>query len=294
LGPPALRYSLRSTYKKDTLPPLSKTHSKRLDLNKEALASRFGSRTNSYEAATPVQSRMGQSLLDRIHRETVAENVRTILEIGCGTGRLTRELKARFPDAAICAIDISPAMIQHARQQVPGPEYRVEDAEGYLQVHGRQFDLVVSNATVQWFVDLDKGIRGMAAALAPGGFLALGTFGERTFHELDDAFRRAYHRNELTAHNHVVPMKSADDLRRILPQAEVVERDTLSYFPDVRTFLQSIRDAGAGNSQTGRRSIPRAVLRDMSRYYEAHHTRPGSSDIQATYHTCLLFFRRPD
>ncbi|MFN2328354.1 MAG: methyltransferase domain-containing protein [Chromatocurvus sp.] len=272
---------------------MSKTHSKRLELDKEALASRFGSRADSYEAATPVQSNMGQSLLDKIQRETVAANVRTILEIGCGTGRLTRELKARFPKAKITAIDISQAMIRHAREQVPGPEYRVGDAEAYLQLPDQQFDLIVSNATVQWFVDLDKGIEGMASALAPGGFLALGTFGERTFHELADAFREAYRKNGRSVHDHVVPMKSVDELRQILPQAEVVEREVLSHFPDVRTFLQSIRDAGAVNSQAGRKAIPRDVLRDMAHYYKARYTRPGSSDIQATYHTCFLFYRRP-
>lgn len=277
----------------DNFAPLSKNRNTDLALDKEVLASRFGARADSYEAATPVQDVMGQYLLDTIRRYTANRSIHEILEVGCGTGRLTRAIKALFPAARITAIDISQEMIHHARQQVAGPEYRVMDAEAYLQSPDRTFDLVLSNATVQWFVDLESGMQRMAAALSPGGLLALGTLGERTFQELADAFRCAYRNNQLTAHNHVVPMKSANCLRRILPEAEVVERDVVSHFTDVRAFLQSIRDAGAVNSQAGHKSIPKAVFRDMSHYYKARYTAPDSSRIQATYHTCFVFYRRP-
>lgn len=273
---------------------MPKTSTPNPALDKEAIASRFGSRANSYEAATPVQHVMGQYLLDTIRRETGNRSVHEILEVGCGTGRLTRAIQSLFPTATITAIDISREMIDHATQQVAGPKYRVVDAEAYLQSPDRAFDLIVSNATVQWFADLDSGMRRMAAALTPGGYLALGTFGERTFQELADAFSFAYSKNQLMAHNHVVPMKSVACLRRTLPEAEVVERDVVSHFADVRAFLQSIRDAGAVNSQAGQRSIPKAVFRDMSHYYKARYTAPDSTHIQATYHTCFVFYRRPD
>ena len=273
--------------------PLSAIKNTHLELDKRALANRFGSRAESYEAATPVQQVMGQCLLDRIRSEQPNVNVQEILEVGCGTGRLTRALKALFPSANITAIDISQEMIDYATKQVPGPDYLVVDAEEYLQSLNRRFDLIVSNATVQWFVHLDKAIERMCSVLAPGGFLALGTFAERTFCELADAFNCAYQKNQLAVQNHVVPMKSVDYLRQLLPEAELVERDILAHFADVRTFLQSIKDAGAVNSQAGQRPIPRTVLRDMPHYYEALYKKPGSREIQATYHTCFLFYRRP-
>ena len=273
--------------------PLSATKKTQLELDKRALANRFGSRAESYEAATPVQQIMGQGLLDKIRSEQPVAGIREILEIGCGTGRLTRALQALFPSANITAIDISPEMIRFATKQVPGPDYLVIDAEEYLTSLDRQFDLIVSNATVQWFVELEKAIERMCAALVPGGFLALGTFAERTFCELADAFNCAYQNNRLAVQNHVVPMKSVDYLRQILPEAEVVERDILAHFADVRTFLQSIKDAGAVNAQSGQRPIPRAVLRDMPHYYEALYQKPDSREIQATYHACFMFYRRP-
>ncbi|WP_438950799.1 methyltransferase domain-containing protein [Porticoccus sp.] len=268
-------------------------HTQLLALDKRALANRFGSRAESYNAATPVQQVMGQCLLDRIRSEQPDGHVQEILEVGCGTGRLTRELKALFPSANITAIDISQEMIDYATKQVPGPDYLVMDAEEYLRSLDRRFDLIVSNATVQWFVDLEKVVASMRAGLTPGGFLALGTFAERTFCELADAFDCAYQKNRLAAQNHLVPMKSVGYLRQILPEAEVVEQDILAHFKDVRTFLQSIKNAGAVNSQSGQRSIPKAVLRDMLHYYEARYKEPGSRKIQATYHACFLFYRRP-
>ena len=99
-----------------------------------------------------------------------------VLEVGCGTGQLTRQLVPYGFD--LTAIDISPAMIELATRVVPAPNVSFlatsfEDFDGGDTV----FDLVVSATAWHW---LDPEIAYVKAArfLRPGGWLALLATGE--------------------------------------------------------------------------------------------------------------------
>ena len=58
------------------------------------------------------------------------------------------------------------------------------DAELFLQGSDRRYDLVVSNATLQWFDDLEGAINRVAACLKPGGCFAASVFGPASLGEL--------------------------------------------------------------------------------------------------------------
>lgn len=263
------------------------------DIDKDSVAARFGARAHSYEAATPVQEAMAGTLMERIQRHFAGRAVRHVLELGCGTGRLTRQLDARLHPARLTAIDIAPDMVAHARAASPCAEYLVADAEDYLQhLGGGEFDLVVSNATIQWFDRPEAALRKAHESLAPGGLLAVATFAERTFQELADAFDLAYAATGHARRPHVVPMRPVPEWAGMLPGLEVVEADIERSFPDVRAFLRSIQEAGAVNSLAGRQAIPRAVLQAMVEQYGRRHTDPASGQVRATYHVCYLFHDR--
>ena len=74
-----------------------------------------------------------------------------ILDIGCGPGNSTQILVLRWPDSEIIGIDNSPAMIEKARKDYPKQEWRILDA-GTDEITGI-FDIVFSNATIQWIPD---------------------------------------------------------------------------------------------------------------------------------------------
>jgi ubiquinone/menaquinone biosynthesis C-methylase UbiE len=99
-----------------------------------------------------------------------------VLEIGCGTGQLTRQLAGRSFD--LTAIDIGTAMVEAARRNVEGVKtrFRVCSFEDFA---GRgPFDLIVSATAFHW-VDPDVGLAKAARLLRSGGWLALLTTGER-------------------------------------------------------------------------------------------------------------------
>jgi len=98
-----------------------------------------------------------------------------ILDVGCGTGYLLRQLAARCPEAAgLSGIDPAPAMIRAARastadsrlQWLPGT---VEE----LPFPAEAFDLVVSTTSFDHWSDQQAGLRQCARVLAPRGWLVL-------------------------------------------------------------------------------------------------------------------------
>lgn len=258
-------------------------------IDKAAVSTRFGTSSYRYENVTPVQEAMGLRLLAQVQQMVPDENVRKILELGCGTGRLTRRLAAIYPEALIVSVDISPEMISYARKQYPHAHYVVADAEDYIFELQQEFDLIISNATIQWFEKLEATLIKTKSLLASGGLLAIATFGERTFIELATAFNQAYDLNHMQRRSHVVTMPSVADLRSILPGAIFTEEEFYSAFNDVRAFMKSIKDAGAVNSLSNRQAIPKTILSSMMSIYNDTYRQQESGCVLATYHSCYLF-----
>lgn len=99
-----------------------------------------------------------------------------VLEIGCGTGQLTRLLAGRAFD--LTAIDIGKAMVQAARCNVTDAAVRFEVCSFEDFAGSGPFDLIVSATAFHW-VDPGMGLAKAARLLRPGGWLALLTTGER-------------------------------------------------------------------------------------------------------------------
>ncbi len=93
----------------------------------------------------------------------------SVIDLGCGTGRLTRELADRLPHADVLGIDRSEEMLaearQHARDAVRFERRAIEDIEG-------TYDRIYSNAALHWLPDHPALLKQLMSHLAPGGQLA--------------------------------------------------------------------------------------------------------------------------
>ena len=110
----------------------------------------------------------------RFHRDQFLEIVppasgRT-LDLGCGEGRLARDLAALGHD--VVGVDVSPTMIDAARDAAPEMELHVADAAA-LPFPDASFGLVVAFMSFQDIDDLRGAIREAARVLAPAGRLCL-------------------------------------------------------------------------------------------------------------------------
>lgn len=85
-------------------------------------------------------------------------NVRTVLDLGCGTGDVTFRAAMAFPEAAVDALDGSGAMLGYARDELakmPGFGERIHFIHGKLQdfLPAKSYDLVVSNSLLHHMPD---------------------------------------------------------------------------------------------------------------------------------------------
>ena len=109
----------------------------------------------------------------------------TVLDAGCGSGRVTRMLLDRLPDGHVIAVDAAPSMVELAREAV-GPRATVIHADLTELELDRAVDAAFSNAVFHWVLDHDALFRRLHAALRPGGLLAAqcgGAGNVERFHE---------------------------------------------------------------------------------------------------------------
>jgi trans-aconitate 2-methyltransferase len=98
---------------------------------------------------------------------------KTIADLGCGSGEMTRTLANRWPGASVVGIDNSPEMLTRAECHVLPGRLRFEKGDLATWRSPVPLDLLLSNAALQWVGDHERVLAGWAAMLAPGGVLAV-------------------------------------------------------------------------------------------------------------------------
>jgi trans-aconitate 2-methyltransferase len=93
----------------------------------------------------------------------------TVTDLGCGPGELTATLAERWPAATVTGIDSSPEMIARARTLDSPVEFRVGDVRDWAP----DADVLVTNATLQWVPGHRELLSRWAAAMPPGGWIAM-------------------------------------------------------------------------------------------------------------------------
>src|SRR5687768_4223962 len=99
----------------------------------------------------------GRPFVDLLAR-VAAEDPRTVVDLGCGPGNLTRLLAQRWPGAEVVGIDSSAEMVAQARA-IDGITWEVADLRD--RTRPDPVDVLVSNATLQWLpehLDLLPGL----------------------------------------------------------------------------------------------------------------------------------------
>jgi trans-aconitate 2-methyltransferase len=132
--------------------------------------------------STPLE-RNGLSVLDRLQ----LRGDETVLDAGCGSGRVTQALIERLPDGHVIGLDGSPGMIEAARARL-GEEAELIVCDLLdLDIGDRWVDAVFSTAVFHWIADHDALFARLRGVLRPGGQLVAQCGGEGNTPELLDA-----------------------------------------------------------------------------------------------------------
>lgn len=96
-----------------------------------------------------------------------------VLDLGCGPGTSTAVLQSVFPKAEILGIDNSQDMLEKARSSYPSLSFAEVDIEHDLSSLGAGYDVVFSNACLQWVPDHESLLPRLLSLLQSGGVLAV-------------------------------------------------------------------------------------------------------------------------
>ncbi len=235
-----------------------------------------------YDAAAVLQHEVGRRLLERLEWMRVAP--RRVADLGCGTGRGTAGLQARYPEAEVVALDLAEGMLGVARHSVAR-----SDATGWvcgdlaaLPFAERSVDLLYSNLALQWCLDPAAVFAELRRVLRPGGLLLFTTFGPDTLGELRASWAEVDDRNHVNAFFDLHDLGDALVRARLADPVMDCEHITLTY-PDVVALMRDLKAIGAHNVTAGR---PRGLTgrRALATLADAYATfRRADGTLPATY-----------
>lgn len=250
-------------------------------IDKRALAESFSKAAAHYDASAFLQQEVGRRLMERLDYVKLAPE--RIVDLGCGTGFLTRLLEKRYPKARVYGLDLALGMAAQARARTSWrtrQRFLVGDAEA-LPFADASVDLIVSNLTLQWCGELDAAFREAKRVLKPGGLLMFTTLGPDTLKELRAAW------SAVDGYTHVNAFMDMHDVGDGLVRAKLadpvmdVEHLVLTY-AELRGLMKDLKGIGAHNLNAGRRHglTGKARLAALTAAYERFR-RDGS--LPATY-----------
>lgn len=120
-----------------------------------------------YNALSDPMVAMGRAVLERLP----LEGGETVLDAGCGTGRVTALLLERLPRGRVVAVDASAAMLAVARDALPPDRVTFVQADLAALTLDEPVDAVLSTATFHWLLDHPALFARLFAVLRPGGRL---------------------------------------------------------------------------------------------------------------------------
>jgi len=238
---------------------------------KRAICRRFSKAAATYDEYALVQKESAARLATSLPENFSAA---AVLEIGCGTGTYTAKLAARFPQARLVALDFSQAMIKEASKKClahSSVSFLCEDGEQFLAANKHQFDLITSNATMQWFDDLPLAFSHVARSLAPGGIFHASLFGPSTLPELAAAL------TEVFAEPPALPAGKFPDraeirqlLRSSFGRVEIAEAVYRRNYLSLQDLFRHIRKTGTGGYHPSLPLLTRGRLKRLEEWFGNH------------------------
>jgi trans-aconitate methyltransferase len=105
----------------------------------------------------------------------------SVLDIGCGTGRVTAEIASHLPDGDVLGVDNSAEMLVLAREEFPWSKYpnlSFQELDARELAFEAEFDIIFSNAALHWLQDHRPVLTGISRGLKLGGRILLQMAGQ--------------------------------------------------------------------------------------------------------------------
>jgi malonyl-CoA O-methyltransferase len=227
-------------------------------------------------AAGAGPARIAGELLERL--QFFKLEPRVIVDLGCGAGAASVQLRRRYPLAQVLAVDSAFAMARAARRSQRfwrRFDCLCADARA-LPLAAHSVDLVYSNLMLQWCDAPATLFAQVQQVLRPGGLMLFSTLGPETLRELRAAWASADQASHVSAFADMPRLAAAMSHAGL--SEPVMDREILhTHYPDVRALMNELRGYGARHAADDRRRTltGRTRLHQMIKAYESQRTDAG-------------------
>ncbi len=182
-----------------------------------------------YERLGDPMTRWGGQVLERLQ----LNGDETVLDGGCGTGRVTEQLLAKLPRGKVIGVDASSKMIEQARERFAGnPQVSLLVADLTTIELPEPIDAILSTATFHWIKDHDKLFAQLAKILKPGGQLVAQCGGATNIAGVMEAIEEV-----MRSPTYAAAFAGWDSPWLYATPDETTERLTRAGFTDIHTWL---------------------------------------------------------
>ncbi len=253
------------------------------------IENRFSAAAKTYDRHARPQLALAQSLISILPEI----DPKQILELGAGTGQLTRLLAEQFPEVPIDAIDVAEKMVEHSRtrfKSFPQISWVVGDAQTYQ--NDTRYPLIISSSALHWVSDLQKTYENIFRNLEPGGTFALGMMLRGTLKELHQLRREIAPGNipELSLPTYEETKTSLQSAGFSLERRKHSEEEII--YPDAKAFLRAIHEQGVtgGKVSKGNAPLSRNELNQLITNYQKSFA--SDRGVYATYETATFLLTK--
>jgi trans-aconitate 2-methyltransferase len=192
------------------------------------VAKQFTWNANDYANNSEAQKKWAMELLALLK----LNGNESVLDIGCGDGKITAEIAHTVPEGIVVGIDSSSEMISLAKNKFktdyfPNLTFEVMDARNIS--FENQFDVVFSNAALHWIKEQDQVLNGIVKALKANGKILLQMGGKGNAKDILDCFNELMLMSNwekyFTDFNFSYSFLSAEEYRDLLNSVGLVERN---------------------------------------------------------------------
>lgn len=206
----------------------------------------FNKHATEYEKAALIQQEIGQRLFERL--DFLKIEPKYVLDLGCGSGFFTAQLKKKYPKATVIGLDLAHAMLLQAKKkQGLWRKWPLVNAD-MLQMPFPTgiFDLVFANQVIHWGHAMPEVFRELNRVMNTNACLMFTTLGPDTFKELKQAWQGV---NAFAHVNNFVDMHDLGDSLLAEHFLEpVVDMEFLSlHYKTLPQLVRSLKSQGVKN-----------------------------------------------